>query len=195
MSSVSLTDEEKIQLLRLARRSIELAVKGKPLPALNLEDYSPRLRAQGASFVTLTKNGELRGCIGTLEPHQPLVQDVCEHAVAAALEDFRFPPLEAHELAEVKIEISCLTVPKEFCYESPAELVKGLRPGIDGVVIRDGLRRATFLPQVWEKLPQPEEFLDHLCLKMGAPASLWRRKPLTVLTYQVEEFSEDQFQI
>lgn len=186
-----LTDDDRKLLLRLARQSIEEAVKGRPLPRLSLPDYSPRLRADGASFVTLMQGNELRGCIGTLEAHQPLVQDVCEHAVAAALEDFRFSPVQEDELAGITIEISVLSEPRVLDYQNPEELIKTLQPGVDGVVIRDGLRRATFLPQVWEKLPQPEEFLDHLCLKMGAPAKLWRRKPLVVLTYQVEEFAEE----
>ncbi len=190
MNTTLLTDDEKQLLLRLARQSIEGAVKGQPLPRLNLEDYSLRLRADGASFVTLMRADELRGCIGTLEAHQPLVQDVCEHAVAAALEDFRFPPVQEGEVAKITIEISVLSEPQVLDYKNPGELIQRLQPGVDGVVIRDGICRATFLPQVWEKLPDPEEFLDHLCLKMGAPAKLWRRKPLTVLTYQVEEFAE-----
>ena len=186
----ALNEQEKTVLLSLARRSIELAVNQHPLPQLNLDDYSPLLREKGASFVTLMIRGELRGCIGALEPYQPLVQDVCEHAAAAALEDYRFPPLTPDEVALIEIEISRLTTPQPLEYHAPEDLVKCLRPNIDGVVLRDGFRRSTFLPQVWEKLPDPAAFLSHLCQKMGAPANLWRKKPLDVFTYQVEEFRE-----
>ncbi len=187
----SLSQDEKRILLSLARQSIELAVNRRPLPELDLEGYSPLLCEYGASFVTLTIGGELRGCIGALEPYQPLVQDVCEHAISAALEDYRFMPVTPDEVPLLEIEISRLTPPRRLVYNTPQELVICLRPGIDGVVLRDGMRRSTFLPQVWEKIPDCEDFLSQLCLKMGAPAGLWRRKALEVYTYQVEEFREE----
>lgn len=182
---------EKRLLLQLARQSLQLAVKGEPLPPLRLETLAPVLRQPGASFVTLTRRGELRGCIGALEPYQPLVEDVREHAVAAALQDYRFPPVQPEELSEIEIEISRLTRPENLEYASPEDLVQKLRPHVDGVILRDGLHRATFLPQVWEKLPDPAEFLSHLCLKMGASPDLWQRKRLVVQVYQVEDFAED----
>lgn len=191
MNKDRLSDVEKKTLLQLARQSIELAVNRKPLPELDLSSYTPRLREDGASFVTLTENGELRGCIGTLEPYQPLVQDVCEHAVAAALEDYRFPPVQPWEVPLLRIEVSVLTLPEPLPYETPEELLSRLRIGVDGVILRDGVRRATFLPQVWEKVPDRAEFLSHLCVKMGARADLWKHKPLQVFTYQVEEFHEE----
>lgn len=190
MSETNLTPEEKQILLRLARQSIEQVVDNQPLPALRLEDYPLALQAEGASFVTLTIYGELRGCIGVLAPYQPLVQDVCEHAAAAALEDPRFPPVRTAEVPHLVIEISRLTPPEPFLYKSTQELLDRLRPGIDGVVLRDGFRRATFLPQVWEHLPDKADFLSHLCNKMGAPANLWQRKNLQVELYEVEEFRE-----
>lgn len=192
MTTIPLTLEEKHLLLRLARQSIQLVTSRCPLPTLNLAEYSQTLREVGASFVTLTEYGELRGCIGALEAYQPLVQDVCEHAAAAALEDYRFQPVRADEVAHLEIEISRLTPPVPLEYERPEDLLRLLRPGIDGVVLRDGIRRSTFLPQVWEKVDRPEEFLSHLCMKMGAPANLWQRKILTVSTYQVEEFREEE---
>lgn len=185
-----LSTEEKQTLLRLARQSIQLAVAKRPLQHLRLEDYPPALRADGASFVTLTIHGDLRGCIGALEAYQPLVQDVCEHAVAAALEDYRFLPVSRGEVDLLSIEISRLTPPQPLEYQQPAELVVRLRPNIDGVILRDGARRSTFLPQVWEKIPDTQEFLANLCLKMGASPNLWRMRPLQVFTYQVEEFHE-----
>ena len=110
--------------------------------------------------------------------------------MAAATQDFRFPPVHPDELASITIEISRLTAPKQLDYDGPDDLLEKLQPGIDGVVIKDGLLRATFLPQVWEKLPSPITFLEHLCLKMGAAANLWREKKLEILIYQVEEFHE-----
>jgi len=188
--SDKLTQDEIQTLLKLARQALEHAVHGQPLPPLDPSTLTPALRAQGASFVTLTRHDELRGCIGTLEPYQSLAEDVREHAVAAALEDYRFPPMQSAELDAIRIEISRLTIPQPLEYDSPEDLLAKLRPGVDGVVIREGWRRATFLPQVWEKVADKEEFLDHLCLKMGAPPDLWRQKHLEVLIYQVEEFHE-----
>jgi AmmeMemoRadiSam system protein A len=185
-----LTSAERSILLKLARQSVERVVNQEPLPALKLDDYSAPLRENGASFVTLTEDGDLRGCIGALEPYQPLVQDVCEHAAGAAVDDYRFQPVSPREVSHLQIEISRLTPPQPFLYTAPEELLTRLRPHIDGVIIKDGIHRATFLPQVWEKLPDPRDFLAHLCDKMGAPFNLWQIKPLKVFTYQVEEFHE-----
>lgn len=185
-----LSDEERAILLELARRALEDGVNLRPLAPLDLRSLPPRLAEPGATFVTLTKHGELRGCVGALEAYQPLAEDVREHAVAAALQDYRFPPVQPHELSEIEIEISRLTPPVLLEYQSPDELLQRLRPGVDGVVLSEGIRRATFLPQVWQKIPNPVEFLEHLCLKMGADGNYWRYKKLKVFTYQVEEFRE-----
>jgi AmmeMemoRadiSam system protein A len=185
-----LTDDEKKTLLRLARSSLEEGVRGRKLPALPAGELTQRLKEPGASFATLTVHGKLRGCIGALEPYQSLVRDVQEHAVAAALEDPRFPPVRPEELQDIEVEISCLTVPQPVEYAEPGDLLSQLRPHIDGVILRDGMRRATFLPQVWEKIPAKEAFLENLCMKMGAAPDAWRKKHLEVLTYQVEEFHE-----
>lgn len=186
----TLTESDKKILLQLARQTIERAVAGQARPKIELLNYSSRLQQDGASFVTLTRHGMLRGCIGALEAYQPLVQDVCEHAEAAALEDYRFSPVMLNEVNQLEIEISVLIPAVPFLYETADDLLKNLRPGIDGVVLHDGARRATFLPQVWEQLPDPEDFLNYLCAKMGSPGDLWRRKKLQVETYQVEEFHE-----
>ncbi|MBN2148488.1 MAG: AmmeMemoRadiSam system protein A [Anaerolineales bacterium] len=187
----SLTEDERRYLLSLARRALENGVRGEPPPALQAGELTDSLRQMGASFVTLTRRGMLRGCVGALEPYQGLAEDVREHAVAAALEDYRFPPVQADELPEISIEISRLTVPKPLEYENAQDMLSKLRPGVDGVVLRDGYQRATFLPQVWEKIPHPADFLGQLCQKMGAAADLWKRKKLEVLVYQVEEFEEE----
>lgn len=185
-----LSEQERSLLLKIARQAISEALHGRKPPSLNLQALPLALQQRGASFVTLTRLGQLRGCIGALEPYQPLAEDVSEHAVAAALEDFRFPPVVPEELAELSIEISRLTVASPIDYEGPVDLLEKLHPGIDGVIIKDGAHRATFLPQVWEKLPNKADFLGQLCMKMGGSADLWRRKKIQVLVYQVEEFHE-----
>jgi AmmeMemoRadiSam system protein A len=188
--SEELTIEEKKILLQLARKSLEAGVHGEPLPRIDETLMTPTLNANGASFVTLTVGGNLRGCIGALEPYQPLVEDVCEHSVSAALEDYRFPKVQASELNGIEIEISRLTVPVALEYSDANDLLTKLRPGTDGILIREGSKRATFLPQVWVKIPDPVYFLENLCQKMGVAPNTWRRRHLDVLIYQVEEFHE-----
>jgi AmmeMemoRadiSam system protein A len=182
--------EEKKILLQLAREALECSVRGVEPPPLEPSSLPARLREDGASFITLTIDGQLRGCIGALEPYQSLAEDVREHAVAAALEDPRFPPVVERELKRIGIEVSRLTRPVPLDYRDANDLLTRLRPHVDGVVLRDGPRRSTFLPQVWEKIPDPAEFLDNLCYKMGANPHLWRKNHLDVLVYQVEEFRE-----
>jgi AmmeMemoRadiSam system protein A len=187
---IKLSENERRLLLALARQSIELAVNRLLLPDLDVATYGDKLWQTGASFVTLTESGMLRGCIGALEAYQPLVEDVREHAIAAALQDYRFPNVRPEEVERLHIEISRLTPAEKLDYENSEDLLAKLKPGIDGVVLRDGMMRSTFLPQVWESLPDRVDFLDHLCQKMGAPGNLWRKKKLDVSIYHVEEFHE-----
>jgi len=182
--------EGRTTLVQLARQALEDSVLGRSPEPLDMDSLSAPLLEMGASFVTLTIRGQLRGCIGTLDAYQSLAEDVCAHAVDAALHDYRFPPVQPQELPFIDIEISRLTKPTPLAYKDGNELLHLLRPGVDGVILRDGTHKSTFLPQVWEKLPDPVDFLDHLCEKMGAPANLWRRKHLDVSIYQVEEFHE-----
>jgi AmmeMemoRadiSam system protein A len=186
----TLSTEERKFLLKMARKAIESAVQGEKPPEINYESLSETLKKPGATFVTITKLGKLRGCIGTLEARIPLVEDTIEHAIAAAIHDFRFQPLDKNELDEIKIEISRLTIPQKIYYSDSHSLLEKLHPGLDGVIIRDGNSRATFLPQVWSKIPEKDKFMDHLCMKMGASPSLWRKGKLIIQTYQVEDFHE-----
>lgn len=185
-----LTLDEQKTLLRLARDAMEHAVRGEKIPPVDETELTHPLRQDGASFVTLTVRGQLRGCIGTLEAYQPIAQDVREHAASAALEDPRFPRVSERELNAIEIEVSRLTRPIPLDYKDADDLLSKLHPHIDGVILRDAFRRATFLPQVWEKIPDRVEFLNNLCYKMGASPDLWRKKHLDVLVYQVEEFRE-----
>jgi len=177
-------------LLKMARKAIEAAIQGQNPPHIDYDSLSEILKKPGATFVTLTKFGNLRGCIGTLEAKTPLVEDTMEHAIAAAIHDFRFPPLDKNELDNINIEISRLTTPQEVIYSDSYSLLEKLRPGLDGVIIKYGISRATFLPQVWSKIPEKDKFMDHLCLKMGASPDLWRKGKIDIFTYQVEEFHD-----
>lgn len=188
----SLSTFEKSTLLRVARNAIENHLHRKPIEKFDIDDLTSNLSSPGASFVTLTTNPDnnLRGCIGSLEAYQSLILDVQEHAIAAAFEDYRFSPVRITELPIIRIEVSRLTKPIPTIYDSTEDLLTKLRPGIDGVIIKDGFQRATFLPQVWDKIESKESFLSQLCLKMGANIDLWKRKHIQVFTYQVEEFHE-----
>jgi AmmeMemoRadiSam system protein A len=185
-----LNENSRPLLLRIARQAIKEATIDRKVTPLDLASLPEELRSQGASFVTLTLHGQLHGCIGSLEARQPLALDVQEHAVDAALNDYRFPPLAEREVASVHIEVSVLSFPQPLPYSTPEELLTKLRPGVDGVILSRGLRRATFLPQVWKTVPNPAAFLGMLCDKMGADSNLWRTQPLDVFTYQVECFEE-----
>jgi len=179
-------------LLSVAREAIERAARGRSAPEVDLEDLSDLLRERGASFVTLTKRGRLRGCIGSLERRRPLAIDVRENAVAAAMNDPRFPPVQPQETGDLRVEISVLSEPEPLEFEGGDELLEKLRPGVDGVVLERGWNRATFLPQVWEKLPEPRQFLQHLCQKAYLPADAYKEPGVEIYTYQVEKFKEDK---
>jgi len=190
MIDAFLSENDKKKLLKIAREAITLAIRNEPLKKIKLQEHSQLLRNPGASFVTLTIQEILRGCIGTLEAYQSLILDVQEHAVAAAMEDYRFPAVCGEELQLINIEISRLTPMHLMDYSTPEDLISKLRVNVDGVLIKANGRRATFLPQVWEKVPDPEQFLSQLCKKMGATPDLWRKKHIQVNTYQVEKFKE-----
>jgi AmmeMemoRadiSam system protein A len=181
---------ERQTLLKTARQAIEKTLLGEKLPPLKLEEFPPELSEPGACFVTLTIAGQLRGCVGSIEATRALIQDVRDRAVGAAFGDPRFPSLTTSELENTVIEISALTKPKPLIYDTPEDLARKLRVGIDGVILKGQFRRATFLPQVWEKLPDPDLFLSRLCQKMGLAPDAWRHDKLEVEIYQVEKFTE-----
>jgi AmmeMemoRadiSam system protein A len=190
--SAPIQEEIKVQLLEIARDALRSAAEREDLPPLDLSNLPMELLHPGASFVTLSKDNALRGCIGGLKARLPLVEDVRQHTVAAALHDFRFPAIQADEVDDIQIEISILTEPEPLEYENPDELLDILRPKVDGVIITDGKKRATFLPQVWERVPSPSVFLSMLCEKANLPADAWREGNLQVFIYQVETIHESQ---
>ncbi len=178
-------------MLRLARDSIAHGLRsGAPL-RIDPRDYPEHLRARRACFVTLTRGGQLRGCIGHLEPVQTLIEDVAENAFSAAFRDPRFPPLQPNEFEEIRIEISVLGEPTPMAFTSEQDLVRQIRPGVDGLILEGPMgHRGTFLPSVWESLPDPRQFLAHLKLKAGLPADYWDDR-MRVLRYTTEAFEED----
>ncbi len=170
---MSLSKDHQQRLLQLARSSIQHGVQtGKPLK-INLADYPAELLESRATFVTLHKNGQLRGCIGVLEAVRPLAEDIAENAFSAAFKDHRFSPVTADEFNDLEIHLSLRTPAEPLTFSSEQDLLAQLKPGIDGLILKEGFRRGTFLPSVWETLPKPEQFLRHLKQKAGLPPDYW----------------------
>ncbi|WP_245731691.1 AmmeMemoRadiSam system protein A [Thiocapsa roseopersicina] len=179
--------EERRMLLAVAAQSIEHGLNhGRPLEP-DPHEYPAALQAERATFVTLQIAGELRGCIGVLEAIRPLVVDVARNAYAAAFEDPRFPPLTRAELPRLDIHISVLSPSEPMHFRSESDLLGQIRPGIDGLILEDRGRRGTFLPSVWEQLPEPADFFEHLRHKAGLPSRYWS-ETLRVSRYTTESF-------
>ena len=175
-------------LLAIARRTI-----GAQLGLATASDSRHAALAQpAATFVTLKQSGELRGCIGSLKPIRPLGVDVRENAIAAAFRDPRFPPLSVREYEVTSVEVSLLSADERIDVATEADLVAQLRPGIDGLVLQHGVQRATFLPQVWETLPEPREFVAALKRKAGLPVDFWSPR-MMVSRYGVTKWAESEF--
>lgn len=175
------------RLLEVAHDSIEHGLRhGRALP-VDAHTYPETLRAPRATFVTLHEDGELRGCIGTLEAYRPLVEDVANNAFSAAFRDPRFEPLHTDEFPRLDIHISVLGLPQPMKFRDEADLLAQLRPGIDGLILTASGHRGTFLPSVWESLPHPEDFLRHLKRKAGLPAYYWSPE-IQVQRYTTEMF-------
>lgn len=185
MPTDTLTDRGAI-LLPLARATIARALgRDLPLP----DQRAPWLDEPGASFVTLTQNGDLRGCIGSLEANRPLRIDVPANALAAAFHDPRFPPLTAKELDRTRVEVSLLSPPEPLPVADEQDAWQKLRPYQDGIILEYRDRRATFLPQVWDQLPDPDRFLAHLKMKAGLPWDFWA-PGIRLSRYQVRKWKE-----
>lgn len=179
---------EQQQILRdIARESIRHGLQyGSALP-VSEQRYEQALQTPRATFVTLHLHGQLRGCIGTLEAWRPLVRDVADNAFAAAFRDPRFSPLQESEFSQLEMHISVLTPPRPMSFTSEQDLIDQLVPGRDGLVLEQGHNRGTFLPAVWESLPEPRDFLCQLKRKAGLPENYWSDE-LRVSRYQVQEF-------
>jgi uncharacterized protein len=176
----------KAFLLKLARDNVDASVKGLPPVA---PDNPPALTKEfRGCFVTLTKRGGLRGCIGYIEPIKPLYEAVIDNAKNAALKDPRFAPVAPHELSEIKIEVSVLTKPEPIVYKDSADLLNKIVAGVDGIILSKGFHQSTYLPQVWEQLPEKLEFLENLSTKGGMPPDGW--KTADVKRYRAVHFQE-----
>lgn len=187
MPFTSLNDNDKKVLRQMAQDSIHYGLQHhRPLP-VNLNDFNEPLTAQGASFVTLNLNHQLRGCIGTLEAYQPLVKDVADHAFAAAFRDPRFAPVTADEEQHLELHISVLSKPVPIEFSDEADLLTKIEPGIDGLILEDKYHKGTFLPSVWEQLATPGEFLNHLKLKAGLKQDDWN-EDIRVFRYHTTGF-------
>ncbi len=188
----SLSQKQGQVLVKLARRTI-MEKLGRKMPADQARQLSAALKdsyfnERCGTFVTLKSDGRLRGCIGSLTSNESIRIGITRNALNAAFGDPRFPPLTASEFKNVDIEISILTQPKPIEYTDYSDLVAKLRVNTDGVILRKGRALATFLPQVWKQLPQPDVFLSHLCAKAGLSSDSWKNTKLEILTYQVQYF-------
>ncbi|MDH3342434.1 MAG: AmmeMemoRadiSam system protein A [Gammaproteobacteria bacterium] len=180
-------EKQRQQLHDIALDSIMAGLATGTALSVDLSKLDPALNTPRATFVTLQKRGELRGCIGMLEPVRALAEDVAHNAYAAAFSDPRFPPLAEHELAQLDVHISILGTPEKMTFDSEQDLVAQLRPGVDGLIMQEGYNRGTFLPSVWESLTEPADFLRHLKLKSGLPENYWSDS-IEIQRYRVEEF-------
>lgn len=182
---MSLSKKHQQQLIELAKRSIQQGLQsGKPLK-INVADFPDELIERQATFVTLLKNHQLRGCIGVLEAIRPLAEDIAENAFSAAFKDPRFPPLTADEFNGLEIHLSLLTPAEPISFADEQDLLSQLKPGIDGLILQDDFRRGTFLPSVWESLTTPEQFLRHLKQKAGLAPDYWSDS-IKVFRYRTE---------
>jgi AmmeMemoRadiSam system protein A len=186
-----LTEEEGRQLLKVAKETIRQALFGSESEGSPEPVSSPKFSERHGTFVTLTINRGLRGCIGHIIPQETLIEGVRVNALNAAFRDPRFRPLSKKEFEQIKIEVSVLTEPRPLVYSNAADLLQKLRPRTDGVIIKQGYHQATFLPQVWEQLGDKKAFLTHLCMKAGLSGDAWQHEELEVLTYQVQAFEEE----
>lgn len=176
-------------LIAVARRAIEQKFNHEMVDYVGLVRDYPELSVPGAAFVTLTLYGKLRGCIGSIVAHRPLLEDLISNAQAAAYKDPRFPPLSIDEVKEICIEVSLLSAPEMIEYRDREELLSIIRPGIDGVILQHGNHQATFLPQVWDEIPDFNNFFGHLGVKAGIGSDPLSLHP-TIYTYQVEKYKE-----
>ncbi len=183
-----LTTDEQALLLHIAYQSIRSGLETRRPAAISADGCPARLSDRRASFVTLHAGEKLRGCIGSLEPHVILAEDVSLNAYAAAFRDTRFQPLQTNELATLSLQISVLSTPEMLDFDSEASLLANIRAGIDGLILQEHGFRSTFLPSVWESLPEPVRFLGHLKLKAGLAADYWSAS-IRVWRYTTESFA------
>jgi len=186
-----LSSKDKKYLLQLAQRTLQKYFQEGKRIKLETEDLSPSLKEKKGVFVTLEENGQLRGCIGNLRPDKAIYQAVIDNSLASALFDPRFPSVTASELPAIKIEVSILSPLERLAsFNSSQQLLDYLEKNKPGLLIKKGNQQATFLPQVWEELPEAKSFLQHLCQKAGMDSQEWKKMDLEIYEYKVEKFKQ-----
>lgn len=184
-----MNQKNRLLLLSLARDVLENKLLSK---THDLKKYKiPEFEENRGLFVTLMKNGDLRGCIGRIEPVNSIFKHVIQLSKSAAFEDHRFQPLKAKELSQIVIEISLLSVPQIIEGKDNSEKISQIQPFVDGVILKSGSHRSTFLPQVWDSLPNRDKFIGELCRKAGLTYDYWQQEPIEFSCYQVEHFQEE----
>lgn len=185
-----LSPNQKNYLLKLARQTITDYFDKSEKTSLDPEKIDKELTKPAATFVTLTKLGELRGCVGNLIAKKPLYQDIINNTLMSAFGDNRFPQLTKNESKNIKIEISILSDPSPYPHKNAASLLEKIKPNTHGIIIQNGFNQATYLPQVWDDLPNKTEFLESLCTKAGLSKESWKEESTEIFYYTVEKFSE-----
>lgn len=192
----SLNGKEKEFLVNLSRQTLYWFLKDETIPSVDEQDLTENIKLKKACFVTLYKKGVgLRGCVGLFYPKESLYKNIIDRTIAAAVKDERFDPVQYGELKDIKLDISVLTDPVSLTFNSPQDLLNKLQPLRDGVIIVTKYGSSTYLPQVWEQLPDKKQFLSNLCIKHGAPGNYWETnwKDMTVQTYQAIVFGEETY--
>lgn len=190
LPAISLSPDALDTLFAIARLAIEAGLAGNLHWQGDESQYPPELTQPGATFVTLYTRGQLHGCIGSVKANLPLCRDVAKNAISAAFKDPRFPPLQASELDDTAIEISLLSPLQTLHYHSLEDLMRRIRPHVDGVMVERGWHRGLLLPQVWEKVPDPGEFLTHVAYKANAGIDIYQHPETTVSVFQVQHFMQ-----
>jgi len=190
--AIRLSPDEQRLVLEMARARLLQEATGEPAARIDADKIPLALRKDAACFVTLTKNGALRGCIlDSFSPHEPLYENVMRNVVLAATSDPRFPPVRPSEVDDIAIEVSVLDRPQRLEFSDAEDLISKLVPGEDGVILTTPYGKSTYLPQVWDDLPDPMQFMSSLCQKQGAPANCWRdTSSIKIEIYHVFHFSE-----
>lgn len=188
----ALEPKAAVAVVKIARQSLELFLRQDVFYHPDLSELPAELTAPGSSFVTITNRGKLRGCMGNTEARYALANDIARNAISAASRDFRFAPVTAAELIDVRLEVTILTVPVPLPYHSYDELVTMLKPGVHGVILTSRNRKGLLLPQVWDRLPEPDRFLEMIALKAAIPAGDLRDAPpsVDVHTFRAHHYSE-----
>ena len=191
-----LNESAAAEIVRIARQSLEMYHRDSAIMQPDLSKLPGELVTNGSSFVTITNHGRLRGCIGSTDARYPLAEDVARNAISASTKDYRFPSVTKEELSDVRLEVTVLTKPTALPFEDYQGLVRQLKPGVHGVILTSGTRRGLLLPQVWDRLPNVDQFLEMIAMKARIPKEELRNVPPTIraLTFEAHHYCELGYQ-